>query len=329
MLPNHHRDCSDMKLVRCKFLGCRWVGRQSDQNKHADSCAYGNASGLELIQLLERTKFEAKSRLPTPDIENEIMPMFESKRLAAIDFEIKDVHNMLSGRNYSSSSGSSSDSSSNNVDCLFDLAQCLIIGQNPVNCDIFPANYENSWVIYESGTASALNETISVKVNAHISTGYRIFLTYSINFHGKIDSDTGLVLGHLLLDGTDHAGSVIPHAFGTKINQPRCINQAWQAPNNHQNNLQIVCSTKPAIINFSKPINLYQLLLGKRKMGFRLFLFEEPPNADILGDESSNFGNNRILNSISVPPKISPNQNSPFREFSSLNESRSIFRQFR
>lgn len=329
MLPNHKQNCADMKLVRCKYLGCRWVGRKNDQNRHADSCAYGNASGLELIQLLERTKFEAKSRLPTPDIENEIMPMFEAKKLAAIDFEIKDVHTMLSGRTSTSTHGSNSDDD-NGVEVLFDLAQCLIIGQHPGQ-DLFPANYENSWVIYESGTASALNETISVKVNAHIASGYKIHLTYSINFHGKISTENGFNLGHLLLDGTDNAGTVIPHALGTRIYQPEVLNQV--IPIHNTSNQQIVISTKPAIINFAKPISLYQLLLGKRRMGFRLFLFEDPPNADILGEDSGGFGG-RVPN---IPPKISSTQNSPFKEYGtsgsgsgvSFSDTSNIFRPFR
>merc|ERR1712066_800187 len=115
------------------------------------------------------------------------MPLFEAKKLAAIDFDIKEVHSMLRGRGSDSSENSVS-SSDGNVDVLFDLAQCLIIGQNPGH-DLFPASYENSWTIYESGTASALGEVISVKVSANIAAGYRIYLTYSINFHSKIDAE--------------------------------------------------------------------------------------------------------------------------------------------
>ena len=40
--------------------------------------------------------------------------------------------------------------------------------------------------------------------------------------------------------------------------------------------------TQQVYIKFEKPIHVYQMLLGKRKLGFRLFLFDSPPNAEAL-----------------------------------------------
>merc|ERR1712066_1075613 len=146
------------------------------------------------------------------------------------------------------------------------------------------------------------------------------------NFHSKIDAENGFNLGHLLLDGTENAGSVIPHAHGTRIYQPESHQRVPSAGFGVQH---VVMSTRAAVINFAKPINLYQLLLGKRRMGFRLFLFEEPPNAECLGDQANGF--NRVPASMSyeILPKINSQQNSPFKEIGnsvSFANARTIFR---
>lgn len=81
----------------------------------------------------------------------------------------------------------------NSINMLFGLVELLIIGQKPTN-DIYPWGYENSWVIYESGTATTLGEVISVKVTAHVHVGYEISLSYNINFHGNLKRN--FLLGH-------------------------------------------------------------------------------------------------------------------------------------
>lgn len=87
-----------MKVNCCKYLGCRWYGLESDQTAHEAKCKYGNASGLDLINLLENTSFDNRltsTKNYNEKIVNNLLPLFESEKLAAIDFEIKDVKNML------------------------------------------------------------------------------------------------------------------------------------------------------------------------------------------------------------------------------------------
>ena len=202
-----------MKVICCQYLGCRWYGLESDQKKHEFDCKYANSSGDDLINLLENTNFDYQFNPIVPNysekIIHNILPLFTSEKLAAIDFEIKDVKNMLTHgqlqqmnimskcSNHQHPDHSiinlATQSQINEINMLFGLVEMLVIGQKPTN-ETYPWGYENSWVIYESGTATTLGETISVKVTAHIHVGYEISLSYCINFHGNIKGE--FLLGH-------------------------------------------------------------------------------------------------------------------------------------
>ena len=85
--------------------------------------------------------------------------------------------------------------------------------------------YENDWTVYESGTASALDEIISVKVTAFIKQGYQLGMEYSINFHHK---KRDFRLGHLLLDGSEAAAGIIPDSFITDVSEIHRIEFEFQ-----------------------------------------------------------------------------------------------------
>jgi hypothetical protein len=113
------------------------------------------------------------------------------------------------------------------------------------------------------------------------------------------------------MDGSEFGGDIIPKAVATYISET-CNNQSStnQNPNNifpcllaqnessnsqnpnEENHMQSSSSSvstgasffqsQQVYIDFEKPIHIYQMILGMRKLGFRLFLFDSPPNSEAL-----------------------------------------------
>lgn len=189
-----------------------------------------------------------------------------AKKLAAIDFEVKDIHN---------TSMTASQSSTADLTDLVKLAHLLDRKHvDHIEENEFSPYYENEWIVYESGTALALDETISVKVTAYIKPGYKLGMDYCINFHQKLKRS--FTLGHLLLDGSECAGGILPDSYVTELcqeNENRIM---------YRNMSCLAFNTPKCEIRFQNIDPLVQLILGMRKIGFRLFLFDTPPNPDVI-----------------------------------------------
>lgn len=268
----HNPDnCPAMKIIGCNYAGCKWIGRKMDYSYHENNCPYAHASGEELLQILKNTRMSStadnydnlsENKLPIDHLGESVLPLFESSKLAAIDFELKDIQQSLR-------SAMSSSNSLENCETLLRLTELLILNQSKEQF-IIPSGSPLTWVIYESGTASALGETISVKMMANIDpVNCTIFLTYSINFHDKLHAS--FKFAHLLLDGSaDQAVGImpIPRKYDIKESTVRVEKEKLSG---------IIVSTKPCRIEVQQPIMLYQMILGQRKVSFRLFLFDSPP----------------------------------------------------
>jgi len=256
---------SKPEIVKCDYIGCSWLGEKKFKASHLDRCEYGNLKGPQLLELLKSTDFENTFSSKVPDIKKTITPLFESRKLAAIDFEVKDIQN---------TSMTASQSSTADLTELIKLAT-ILERKHPDDIDHKEYNYfyENDWTVYESGTASALDEIISVKVTAFIKQGYQLGMEYSINFHQR---KREFKLGHLLLDGSEAAAGVIPDSFITDISK---IGNSGAI---YRNGPRVSFSTPNCQIRFQGVDPIVQLILGRRRIGFRLFLFDTPPkNADI------------------------------------------------
>ena len=114
------------------------------------------------------------------------------------------------------------------------------------------------------------------------------------------------------MDGSEFGGDIIPKAVATYISET-CNNQSStnqnpnnifpcllaqnessnsQNPNEENQHMQSSSSSvstgasffqsQQVYIDFEKPIHIYQMILGMRKLGFRLFLFDSPPNSEAL-----------------------------------------------
>ena len=81
------------EIVKCDYIGCSWLGEKKSKASHLDRCDYGNLKGPQLLELLKSTDFENNFSSKMPDIKKTVLPLFESKKLAAIDFEVKDIQN--------------------------------------------------------------------------------------------------------------------------------------------------------------------------------------------------------------------------------------------